>query len=474
MEEQTNKLKKWLILFNVALSVFMATLDSSIVNIALPIISKKMMVNISSIQWIVTSYLLTISVLLLIWGKIADQYGKKKVFAFGIFIFTIGSLLCGFAQNLPLLVFARVLQAIGASATMALSQGIITATFPVNERGSALGITGTTVAIGSLLGPSLGGVLVHAFGWQSIFFINVPIGIIGTILTFIIIPELDKGSIIKGFDYKGSILFMTAILVFFLGLLFIQDNVLPIFMFIPVLLLSAGMLYGFISYERKRKNPLINLVLFKIRVFSMGIICAFLSFIAIFSTTLFIPFFLQYILQLDTLKAGLLMSFYPATTAIFAPISGWLSDKLSYRYLTIAGLSISTLTLFAMTTIHSSTPYAVIAILMSLLGLGVSVFQSPNTNSIMCAVPRNELGIAGGINALSRNLGMVSGVTLSVILFTFTTKMNINNMNVNTASNTTLFLKGFHFVMLLAAFSSLIAVIISLVRSVTVVSKSVD
>ena len=120
MEEQTNELKKWLILFNVALSVFMATLDSSIVNIALPMISKKMMVNISSIQWIVTSYLLTISVLLLIWGKIADQYGKKKVFAFGIFIFTIGSLLCGFAQNLPLLVFARVLQAVGASATMAL------------------------------------------------------------------------------------------------------------------------------------------------------------------------------------------------------------------------------------------------------------------------------------------------------------------------------------------------------------------
>lgn len=474
MEEQTNKLKKWLILFNVALSVFMATLDSSIVNIALPVISKKMMVNISSIQWIVTSYLLTISVLLLIWGKIADQYGKKKVFAFGIFIFTIGSLLCGFAQNLPLLVFARVLQAVGASATMALSQGIITATFPANERGSALGITGTTVAIGSLLGPSLGGVLVHAFGWQSIFFINVPIGILGTILTFIIIPELDKGPIIKGFDYKGSILFMTAILVFFLGLLFIQDNVLPMFMFIPVLLLSTGMLCGFISHERKRNNPLINLFLFKIRVFSMGIVCAFLSFIAIFSTTMFIPFFLQYILQLDTLKAGLLMSFYPATTAIFAPISGWLSDKLSYRYLTIAGLSISTLTLFAMTAIHANTSYAVIAILMALLGLGVSIFQSPNTSSIMGAVPRNELGIAGGINALSRNLGMVSGVTLSVILFTFTTKMNINNMNANTALNTTLFLKGFRFVMLLAAFSSLIAVIISLTRSVTVVSKTVD
>ena len=206
----------------------------------------------------------------------------------------------------------------------------------------------------------------------------------------------------------------------------------------------------------------------------MGIVCAFLSFIAIFSTTMFIPFFLQYILQLDTLKAGLLMSFYPATTAIFAPISGWLSDKLSYRYLTIAGLSISTLTLFAMTAIHANTSYAVIAILMALLGLGVSVFQSPNTSSIMGAVPRNELGIAGGINALSRNLGMVSGVTLSVILFTFTTKININNMNANTTLNTTLFLKGFRFVMLLAAFSSLIAVIISLVRSVTVVSKTVD
>jgi MFS family permease len=245
MNTELTQLKKWLILINISVSVFMATLDGSIVNIALPVISKELSVNISSVQWVVTSYLLAISVLLLIWGKISDIYGKKKIFAFGFIIFTLGSLLCGLSASLTILVLSRVLQAVGASAMMALSQGIVTETFLPGERGKALGIIGTTVAIGSLVGPSLGGILIHYFNWQSIFLINVPIGLIGAILTFVIIPDDHIFSESKIFDFKGSVMFVGSILLMFISLLFLQEGSLPFKIFVPLFLLSLVFVYKF-------------------------------------------------------------------------------------------------------------------------------------------------------------------------------------------------------------------------------------
>lgn len=468
MENQLKPLKKWLILINVAVSVFMATLDGSIVNIALPVISTELSVNISSVQWVVTSYLLGISVLLLIWGKISDLYGKKKIFAFGFIIFTIGSFMCGFSYSLGLLVFSRVIQAVGASAMMALSQGIVTATFLPKERGKALGIIGTTVAIGSLVGPSLGGILTHYFSWKSIFLINVPIGIIGAILTFVIIPEIHTPPESKSFDFKGSGMFIISILLLFISLLFLQEGRLTLSIFIPMFLISFVILFLFIKYENKIKYPLINLSLFKIRVFSSGVSSAFLVFVAMNSTILFIPFYLQYALGLSTLEAGLLLSFYPGTSAIVAPISGWLSDKFTYRPLTIIGLCLNTVVLFVLTTLSTNSSFITIAILMSLLGAGGAIFQSPNNSSVMGSVPREQLGIAGGINALFRNLGLVTGTTLSVLLFTFTTKMNMNKISgTNSALNITHFLSGFRIVLIFAGLSCFGALLISLSRSVS-------
>jgi EmrB/QacA subfamily drug resistance transporter len=472
MNTELTQLKKWLILINISVSVFMATLDGSIVNIALPVISKELSVNISSVQWVVTSYLLAISVLLLIWGKISDIYGKKKIFAFGFIIFTLGSLLCGLSSSLTILVLSRVLQAIGASAMMALSQGIVTETFLPGERGKALGIIGTTVAIGSLVGPSLGGILIHYFNWQSIFLINVPIGLIGAILTFVIIPDDHIFSESKIFDFKGSVMFVGSILLMFISLLFLQEGSLPFKIFVPLFLLSLVFMFLFISFERKIKFPLIDLNLFKNKVFSFGVSSAFLSFIAISSTILFIPFYLTFALGLTTLKAGLLLSFYPATSAIIAPISGWLSDKLTYRPLTIIGLILNTSILFILTTLNANSSFLEIAILMSLLGAGGAIFQSPNNSSVMGAVPREQLGIAGGINALFRNLGLVSGTTLSVLLFTFTTKMNITNISgKNSSIEINHFLNGFRVVMVFAGLSCLLALLISLTRPVKNPSK---
>jgi len=466
MDNQLTGVRRWLILVNVSLSVFMATLDGSIVNIALPTISNNLHVNISSVQWVVTSYLLAISVLLLIWGKISDLYGKKNIFAFGFIIFTIGSGLCGMSNSLEMLVFARVLQAFGASAMMALSQGIVTSIFPANERGKALGITGTTVAIGSLVGPSLGGFLVHLFGWQSIFFINIPIGIIGTILTFIIIPEMHESPEVKAFDYKGSAMFMISLLLLFLSLLFLQDGVIPMAVFIPILIVAVAVLWVFVRYEKKVVNPLIHMELFKIHEFSFGISSAFLSFVALSATILFIPFYLLLALKVDTLSAGLLISAYPITVAILAPISGMLSDKFSYRPLTIAGLCINTVVLFMLSTLTAATSHFEIVLLMVLLGVGVAVFQSPNNSSVMGSVHKSQLGVAGAMNALFRNLGLVSGTALSVLIFTFVTRMNINSLSGGSLADVGLFLKGFRYVLIFAGMACLVAVGVSMRRAV--------
>jgi EmrB/QacA subfamily drug resistance transporter len=472
---QLTKLHRWLILMNISVSIFMATLDGSIVNLALPVMSQKLSVDIGSIQWIVTSYLLAISSLLLIWGKISDLYGKKIIFALGFIVFTVGSFLCGISASLGMLIFSRVIQAIGASSMMALSQGIITSTFPPSERGKALGISGTMVAIGSLAGPSLGGFLVDKAGWHSIFLINIPIGIIGTVLTFKIIPKLHETPSSKDFDYKGSSMFVSFILLLFMGLLFLQEGNISMEIFLLMLLSSVIVLFFFIKYEQKSRNPLIDLSLFQIRTFSSGLCTAFLSFIALNTTLLFMPFYLMHVLGFSPSTSGLLISAYPLATAFIAPVSGWLSDKITYKPLTVTGLLLSTVMLFKLSTLGTSSTKTEIVIFMALLGVGSAIFQSPNNSSIMGSVPRNQLGIAGGINSLFRNLGMVSGTALSVLIFTFSTKMDINKLSPTVSSSNTntifsdafsadTFLKGFKIVFLFAAISCLAAFIISLSR----------
>ena len=468
MGTSLSRRRQWLVLFTVTVSVFMSTLDSSIINIALPSISKELSADINAIQWIVTSYLLTISTLLPIWGRLSDMYGRKNIFVAGFFIFTLGSTLCGFSSSLGILVLSRVIQALGASCMMALSQGIIATTFAPEERGRALGINGAAVAIGNLSGPAIGGVLVHAYGWESIFFVNLPVGIAGVILSILIIPaeEKQKNTSIVNMDYKGSLAFMVAVLLLFTSLLLIQENSISATQFIIMFLVSIIAWFIFIVIEKKINHPLIDLKLFYNPVFTLGIFSAFFSFIAIFTTSFFTPFYLQNVLSLDTLEAGIIMATFPFTTAFVAPISGWLSDRFSYKVLTSTGLMINAISLFIMSWFSQSTSPYITAIFLIFLGVGSGLFQSPNTSSIMRSVSKNRLGIAGSINALFRNLGMVTGITLSIILFTLSTRVNINNMvDEGSAFNVSVFLKGFRIVMIFASASCLSGFILSIRRA---------
>lgn len=459
-----DKQKRNLVLFNACLSTFMATVDGSIVNITLPVISAFFKVNINDVQWVVTSYLLAISALLLVWGRIYDLYGRKYLFAAGMGIFTVGSLFCGLSSSFAFLVLSRVIQALGASIMMALGQGIVTSIFPSNERGKALGMIGMVVAMGSLVGPSLGGVLVNWLGWRSIFYINIPIGIIGIVLTFLVMPKDQELPQVKIFDYKGAALFIAGILLLFIGLLGKQQG--SISTLLMALMVAAALLLiaGFIMYESREKNPLVNLELFNSKVFSIGLLCAYLSFCSMFAYTFFMPFYLQYALKLNVMHAGLMMSFYPMTMALVAPISGWLSDKITYKPLTIIGLSINTVTLGLMSTLSTTSSRLFIGVLIVLLGAGGSIFQSPNNSSVMGAVPRDKLGTAGSINAFFRNFGMVSGTTIAVIIYTMVTKLGIESIS-GSSFDSALFLKGFRVVLINAALMTLLAVLLTIRRS---------
>ncbi len=408
---------KWIVLANVAIGTFMATLDGSIVNVALPTISQNLGVGKGTLQWAVTAYLLTISSLLLAFGRLADIVGKNKVYAVGFLGFAIGSALCGSSNNVQQLVVFRIVQAVGAAMLMANAMGLVTSAFPPSERGRALGTTGTVVALGSLTGPGLGGFLVGAFGWRSIFYVNIPIGIIGFIVSILVLPR-DKDIIHhQKFDFAGAALFAGGTTLFLLGLSEGQELGWGSARVLVQLASSVILLALFFFTEVKVKQPMIDLALFRNKLFLAGNVAGLLSFVAMFFTTYLMPFYLWEILHLREYKIGLVMTAFPLVMALVAPVSGWLSDRLGPLYLTTGGLAINAIGLLLLSTVTAATPPISIAWRMGLMGLGSGMFQSPNNSSVMGTVPPPKLGVAGGVVATVRNVGMVIGVALSVTIF---------------------------------------------------------
>jgi len=432
-------------LANACCLTFMATIDGSIVNIALPEIARSFGAGIGSVQWVVTSYLIAISSTLLVWGRLADIYGRRRFFAAGLAIFTLGSLACALAGSLAALVAARVLQALGAAMGMALVQGIVTSIFPPADRGKALGIVGAVVSIGSLLGPSLGGILVRAAGWRSIFLVNLPVGAAAVALTFAVMPE-SKGTDEKRFDLRGAFLLALAVSGLFAALLMAQAGHLPAPALAAALAAVAAAALAFVRVERRHPAPLLDGSLFANRVFSSGLVASLLSYMAMFGYIFIMPFYLQSVRGLDILRSGLLMSLYPLVTGLLAPLAGSLSDRITYKPLTIFGLALTALVLASMTSFGRDTPLPLIGLCVSLLGVGGAAFTSPNTSSVMGSAPRDRLGLAGSISAFFRNLGMVAGTSAAVFVFSIATNSGSGGAS-GGAMDAELFLRGLRLVL---------------------------
>lgn len=413
--QKVNDRNRWSILIIMVLSTFMAALDSSIVNVALPEMSKELHVTTSSIQLVATSYLIVISATILIFGRLGDMLGKTKIFKLGLVIFTIGSLLCGITSSFAILIVARIIQAIGAAGTMANNQGIITEVFPSNERGKALGLVGTAVALGSLVGPGLGGLIVGAGRWEFIFLINIPIGLVTIFYGFKLLPKgHDKA---RGkMDGAGALLFMLTIVPLFVALGQGINRGFKDPMIWGGVVVAIISFIAFIYVEKKRENPLIQLEIFSNKLFSLSIFCGFITFVAIFCNNIILPFYLQDVMAYSPQHTGLILMIYPLILTVVAPVSGHLSDKIGSEILTFIGLVFISIGLLLMAGLNENSTLISLVLFTAIMSVGMGLFQSPNNSLVMSTVPKDKLGIAGSINALIRNLGMVCGIALATTL----------------------------------------------------------
>ena len=408
--------QRWKMLRITSTMSFLASLDTSIVNIALPGMSTTMNEPASSVTWIVTSYLIAICALMLFFGRLGDIKGNTKVYKSGVIIFTAGSLLCGISINLPTLVIARIVQAVGAASVMANNQGIIIQNFHANERGRAIGFNATCVALGTMLGPPLGGFIISTLSWHFIFLVNVPIGVVIYILCRRMLP---KGvAVNESLDIKGALLFgLGAVLIFCAigggeNVNFVNPFV------ISAILVGLVLMVVFILVERGQKHPMLDLSIFKNSLFTISVASALMVYASISSINIIQPFYLQKARGLTSFASGLILMTYPLVLAIASPFAGYLSDKIGQKIPTLVGLCISTTGYIcaAFMTVNSSLVFS--GLVYGLLGIGNALFQSPNTSLIMSSAPRNKVGVAGSINSLARNVGFIFGVLLSTsILF---------------------------------------------------------
>jgi EmrB/QacA subfamily drug resistance transporter len=466
---------KWLILANVAVGTFIAVLDGGIANVALPTISDTLSISLQSVQWVVTAYLLTISAFLPIIGKLSDVFGRSRVYNIGFRVFVVGSALCGLSGSIYLLIGARILQAVGASFLMANSQAIVALTFDQGDRGRAMGMIGTVVAVGALAGPAIGGILIGWFGWPSIFWVNVPIGLVGFFAALKILPRAETTNSKEPFDYLGSVLFSAGIALLLYSVSNAEAWGYTSSLFIALFIVAIGLLIGFYFREHRISYPMLDFSLYKIRLFSMGTTAGLLSFVALFCVNIMMPFYMQHVLHFSPQTTGYVMAAYPLTMALVAPVAGWLSDKIGSLYLTTAGLTLNALGFASLTMLGQHAVMWIIALHLAIFGVGQGLFQSPNNSSVMGSVPKNKLGIAGGINALVRNVGMVLGISLSVSLFTARLHHLTGHLvaTVNHGLNTQAYVASLHTVYWAAAVICIFGIIASSVRGRHPVAASV-
>lgn len=461
---QTLNKNRWLILVAIGLFTFMSTLDGSIVNIALPIMSKNMSIPMNKTEWIVSIYLMTVCACLPLFGKIGDSIGKIKIFRIGTITFVFGSLLCGIFHTFELLLMARIIQAIGASMTMSTNTGIITEVFPLQERGRALGMIGAFVSLGSIMGPGLGGVILAKFSWEYIFLINVPIGILTILLGQKVLPKDSTKSGAK-IDYTGFILFATIIITLFGGIFIGQEagytKPLPLTLII-ISLISMPIFY---QIERKKHNPLIQFSLFKNKVFTLSLLTASMIFVTNFFTNVVVPFYLQNTRGYSASFAGLLMMVIPFTMIIGSPVSGYITDKIGAKLLTFIGLILITISQLLYLSLGQQTSLVFFVFASIFVGLGNALFQAPNNTLVMSNVEKKDLGVAGSLNSLARNLGMVIGISLSTtVLYAAMSHNYGEKVTTYISGRPDVFIYGMHAVYVTSTMICLVATIITGIR----------
>lgn len=418
--EDTHSYKdRYIIMVIVLTGIMMSVIDGIVVSIALPTVTTYFNVDVSLSQWTITAYLLTMTSLLLIFGRLSEYFGKVNFFIVGFSIFTLSSLACGLSSSLLMLIGFRIIQGFGAAMVFSISGAILFQAFPEHERGKAMGFLGSAVAIGSIAGPVLGGLIVDAMGWQYIFLINVPIGIVlvGMALKYLKVQEYRSKSL--ELDWPGALILITFMASLMLSLGELGNKVSVTATVMAFAAIAAISLVAFVYRESHCEKPLLDLSIFKVKKFSLPVISMMLSFIATFMLSIAGPFFFQGALQYTPSQIGMLYLVTPAVMVVAAPLTGSLYDRTRSKYYAPLGMLIVAFTHFAFSMLALNFNLLLAIAIFIIGGLGSSLFQSPNNTEMMNALPARKLGISSSVSSTVRNLGMALGVSIAAILVSF-------------------------------------------------------
>ncbi len=411
---------QWVVLSVTTVGIFMAGLDTRIVLIGLPTIAESLRADLETVLWVTQGYQIAITIGLLFLGRFTDIFGRVKIYNLGFAIFTVGSGLCALAQTGEQLIIFRVIQGVGGAMLIANSAALITDATLSQELGFALGVNQIAFTLGAVLGLTVGGILIDTTGWRAIFTLNIPIGIFGTLWAHLRLREIAQTERHSSFDYLGLCLFTTSLtsllLVISLVTMASIDNIGAAILYSISLVTFALFLY----FEPRRAEPLLDMRLFKIRLFSAGNVSQLLYSLGFGSLSLIIILYFQLIRGYSALESGLL--FLPLDVAFVSigPISGKLSDRYGTRWLATLGMGVGTIGCVALAfLLNATTPLEQIEVILVILGLGVGLFSSPNISSVMGSVPPQRRGVASAVRATLFNTGNV--VSISLVAYIITT-----------------------------------------------------
>ena len=414
---------KWLAFASIAIGLFTSVVDYSSLTLALPSISNYFQTDLRNVQLIIIAYGVTIAALLIPMGKLSDLLGKKKIYITGLILFVIGGFIAALSSNLNQLIVAKTLQGIGSAMSQSTSMAIVISTFPEKERGKILGIQLSIVGLGGVIGPVIAGILIGIWGWQSIFWLTT---LLATFAVFSAIKFINPTNIslnqenVKRFDWLGSILsifILTSLIIFLTSIA--NNNGISIITTIEILFFISCLII-FIIWESKYKHPLLDLNLFKINIFAIGILSGYICFLGMSSLRFLLPFYLQIVLEYKPSTIGLIFVPSALCMAIAGPISGRLSDKFGYRYFTSGGLLISSIGLFILSNLSLNSSLYLIIPAMIIQTIGIGVFQPANNSSVLSVIKSQNYGVISGFLNLIRITGNVSSVAISTIIVTST------------------------------------------------------
>ena len=405
----------WLVVGTVCLGAFMGQLDASIVTLAFPTLQHRFGATIGEVQWVGLTYLLALAVTLPMVGRMADQIGRKFLYTNGFIVFIVGSALCGLAPSLALLDAFRVLQACGAAMMQANSVAIIVSAMPPAQLGRGVGVQGAAQAVGLALGPVIGGLLIALGGWRLIFFVNVPVGIIGTLLGRYLIPRSRHLSPQAEFDWAGFAALVPAVGALFLALSLGNTVGWHSRFILGMFAVSVVCFVLFIRRERRAAAPMVQLALLRVRAFSVGIASALMMYVSLFGILFVAPFFLEGALHASASTTGLELLTMPAALGIVAPFAGRMADRAGPKIMVVGGMFVASLSLVALALLHDST--TAFLSLLGLLGVGLGMAVSPNNAATVGAAPKEHSGVASGVLNMSRGVGTAMGLSLTGLIY---------------------------------------------------------